>query len=89
LLLNDDEIKVIEDTYLARVYQKFLRSIVKGEGAYLYDINGKKFGEYVGDRGVHADLPLDEIDKDFREKYEMYRMFLDGSVKLDDTGKLI
>ncbi|MFX1340045.1 MAG: transglutaminase family protein [Promethearchaeota archaeon] len=54
-----------------------------------YDINGKKFGEYVGDRGVHADLPLDEIDKVFREKYEMYRMFLNGSVKLDDNGKLI
>jgi len=54
-----------------------------------YDINGKKFGEYVGDRGVHADLPLDEIDRVFREKYEMYRMFLNGSVNLDDNGKLI
>jgi transglutaminase-like putative cysteine protease len=54
-----------------------------------YDINGNKFGEYVRDRGVHADLPLDEIDKVFREKYEMYRMFLNGSVKLDDNGKLI
>ncbi len=54
-----------------------------------YDINGNKFGEYVGDRGVHADLPLDEIDKVFQEKYEMYRMFLNGSVKLDDNGKLI
>lgn len=54
-----------------------------------YDINGKKFGEYVGDRGVHADLPLDEIDKVFREKYEMYRMFLNGSVNLDNNGKLI
>jgi transglutaminase-like putative cysteine protease len=54
-----------------------------------YDINGNKFGEYVGDRGVHADLPLDEIDKVFREKYEMYRMFLNGSVKIDAKGKLI
>ncbi len=54
-----------------------------------YDMNGKKFGEYVGDRGVHADLPLVEIDKVFQEKYEMYRMFLNGSVKLDDNGKLI
>ena len=54
-----------------------------------YDINGKRFGEYVGDRGVHADLPLDEIDKIFQEKYEMYRRFLNGSVKLNDNGKLI
>jgi hypothetical protein len=54
-----------------------------------HDVNGKRFGEYVGDRGVHADLPLDEIDKVFREKYEKYRMFLNGSVKLDENGKLI
>ena len=54
-----------------------------------HDINGNKFGEYVEDRGVHADLPLDDIDKVFREKYEMYRMFLNGSVKIDDNGKLI
>ncbi|TFG27461.1 MAG: transglutaminase domain-containing protein [Promethearchaeota archaeon] len=54
-----------------------------------YDINGRKFGEYVRDRGVHADLPLDEIDQVFREKYEMYRMFLNGSVKMDNNGKLI
>jgi hypothetical protein len=54
-----------------------------------YDINGELFGEYVGDRGVHADLPLDDIDKVFREKYEMYRMFLNGSVKLDENGNLI
>jgi hypothetical protein len=53
------------------------------------DINGKKFGEYVGDRGVHADLPLNDIDKIFREKYEMYRKFLNGSVKLNGNGKLI
>ena len=54
-----------------------------------YDINGNKFGEYVGDRGVHADLPLDEIDKVFEEKYQIYRMFLNGSVKIDDNGDLI
>ena len=53
------------------------------------DLNGKKFGEYVGDRGVHADLPLNDIDKIFREKYEMYRKFLNGSVKLNGNGKLI
>ena len=54
-----------------------------------YDINGKKYGEYVGDRGVHADLPLGQIDDVFRQKYEMYRNFLNGSVKLDNKGKLI
>lgn len=54
-----------------------------------YDINGNKYGEYVGDRGVHADLPLNEIDHVFREKYEMYRMFLNGSIKMDNNGKLI
>lgn len=54
-----------------------------------YDINGNRFGEYVGDHGVHADLPLDEIDRVFEEKYEVYRMFLNGSVKVDNNGNLI
>lgn len=34
-----------------------------------YDNNGNQFGEYVKDRGVTADLPLDEIDKVFEVKY--------------------
>jgi len=34
-----------------------------------YDDNGNQFGEYVLDRGVTADLPLDEIDHVFNEKY--------------------
>lgn len=34
-----------------------------------YDINGDRFGEYLQDRGIHADLPLDEIDHVFEEKY--------------------
>ncbi|GAH44991.1 unnamed protein product [marine sediment metagenome] len=34
-----------------------------------YDNDGNKFGEYVGDRGIHADLPLDEIERIFEEKY--------------------
>ena len=34
-----------------------------------YDIEGNQFGEYLADRGVHADLPLEEIDKIFKEKF--------------------
>ncbi|MHA1196688.1 MAG: transglutaminase-like domain-containing protein [Promethearchaeota archaeon] len=34
-----------------------------------YDNEGNPFGEYVKDRGVHADLPLEEIDRVFVEKY--------------------
>ncbi len=54
-----------------------------------YDVNGNKFGEYVGDRGVHAGLPLDEIDKLFQEKYKMYREHLSGYQKVDDYQDLI
>jgi len=54
-----------------------------------YDVNGNKFGEYVGDRGVHADLPLDDIDKIFQEKYKMYREHLNGYKKVDDYQDLI
>jgi hypothetical protein len=54
-----------------------------------YDINGNKFGEYVGDRGVHADLPIGEIDKIFEEKYDIYRKFLNGAVKAENNRELI
>jgi len=54
-----------------------------------YDVNGNKFGEYVGDRGVHADLPLNEIDKIFQEKYKMYREYLSGFQKVEDYKDLI
>ena len=54
-----------------------------------YDINGKKFGEYVRDRGTHADLPLGEINKVFGEKYKMFKDLLNGNVKLDTKNDLI
>lgn len=41
-----------------------------------YDNEGNLFGEYIEDRGVHADLPLQDIDKVFLEKYPFYnKMF--------------
>ncbi|MFW9936495.1 MAG: transglutaminase-like domain-containing protein [Candidatus Thorarchaeota archaeon] len=43
-----------------------------------FDSEGNRFGEYVMDRGIHADLPLDEIEKVFEEKYEKYTLFKKG-----------
>lgn len=43
-----------------------------------YDNDGNRFGEYVLDRGVHADLPLEEIEKVFVEKYRSFRQFKNG-----------
>jgi hypothetical protein len=40
-----------------------------------YDNEGNRFGEYIADRGVYADLPLDEIDKIFEEKYPSYAKY--------------
>jgi len=34
-----------------------------------YDNDGNRFGEYLEDRGVYAELPLDEIEQLFKEKY--------------------
>ena len=45
-----------------------------------YDNEGNRFGEYVMDRGVHADLPLDEIAKVFVEKYPSLYDFKIGSL---------
>lgn len=53
------------------------------------DIDGNKFGEYIGDRGVHADIPLDEIEKLFEEKYYKYRQFRSGRLQIEDNGDLL
>jgi transglutaminase-like putative cysteine protease len=45
-----------------------------------YDSEGSRFGEYIMDRGIHADLPLGEIDKIFEEKYEKYAQFKKGQM---------
>jgi len=43
-----------------------------------FDNQGKLFGEYLTDRGVHADLPLEDIDKIFEEKYPSYALHKKG-----------
>ncbi len=43
-----------------------------------YDNEGRKFGEYVQDRGIHADLPLDVIEQVFYEKYPKFSNFKKG-----------
>ena len=43
-----------------------------------YDNEGNRFGEYVMDRGVHADLPLENIDKIFEENYRFYALYKKG-----------
>ncbi|MBY8991189.1 MAG: transglutaminase domain-containing protein [Candidatus Lokiarchaeota archaeon] len=45
-----------------------------------FDSNGNRFGEYVLDRGIHADLPLEEIAKVFEEKYPALRQFKEGTL---------
>jgi len=45
-----------------------------------HDNEGNRFGEYVLDRGVHADLPLEEIAKVFDEKYPTLRQFNAGAL---------
>jgi len=54
-----------------------------------YDINGNKFGEYIRDRGVYTDLPLDDIDKLFQEKYKMYQDHLGGPQRVENHKDLI
>jgi len=55
-----------------------------------YDNDGNRFGEYLEDRGVHADLPLDDIEELFKEKY--YDHILNAKFqqmrKLDDKSVL-
>ena len=45
-----------------------------------YDDNGNQFGEYLMDRGVHANLPLDDIAKVFEEKYQPINRVMNASL---------
>ena len=42
----------IEDSHLARVYQKFPAGIVSGRGARVYDVSGKEYIDCMGGYGV-------------------------------------
>ncbi len=44
-----------------------------------FDNEGHQFGEYLTDRGVHADLPLKDIDKIFEENYPSYAFYKKGN----------
>ncbi|MEM1530526.1 MAG: aspartate aminotransferase family protein [Candidatus Bathyarchaeia archaeon] len=50
--MNEEEILAAENAYLANVYQKFPVCIVRGEGAVLYDVNGKAYIDCMGGYGV-------------------------------------
>jgi len=54
-----------------------------------YSHDGARFGEYIGDRGIHADLPLDEIEKVFRMKYGMYKHIVKSIEKPNTKNNLI
>jgi len=50
--LDEDKIKTLEDSYLAKVYQKFPISLIRGKGAVLYDADGKAYIDCMGGYGV-------------------------------------
>jgi hypothetical protein len=54
-----------------------------------FDEEGNKFGEYVKDRGVHADLPLKEIEMVFDEKYPKFTQLKNGQMILPVKDKTL
>jgi len=50
--LNEERIRRIENAYLARVYQKFPLSMVRGKGAVIYDVEGKEYIDFMSGYGV-------------------------------------
>jgi len=55
----------------------------------VYDNEGKLFGEYVMDRGIHADLPLEEIERVFEEKYPIFSEYKNGLPILPAKNKTL
>jgi transglutaminase-like putative cysteine protease len=53
-----------------------------------YDDEGRPFGEYTADRGVYADLPLDDIKRVFEEKYPIYSKQSEGFAILPTKSKV-
>ena len=51
-----------------------------------YDNEGNRFGEYVLDRGIHADLPLDDIAKVFEEKYPAFKSIANAFLPKRNKG---
>jgi hypothetical protein len=54
-----------------------------------YGHDGLRFGEYVMDRGIHAELPLDDIDKVFQKKYGMYQRIIKSTTQPNTKKDLI
>ncbi|MFQ6095024.1 MAG: aspartate aminotransferase family protein [Candidatus Bathyarchaeia archaeon] len=50
--MDESEIMKIEDSFLAKVYQKFPVCITRGRGAVLYDVNGREYIDCMGGYGV-------------------------------------
>ena len=50
--MDEKRIIEIEDSYLAHVYQKFPISIVRGNGALVYDAEGREYIDCMGGYGV-------------------------------------
>ena len=50
--MNESEIMRIEDSFLAQVYQKFPVCVTRGQGAVLYDVNGREYIDCMGGYGV-------------------------------------
>ena len=50
--MKEEEAMRLEDSLLAGVYQKFPITVVKGRGALVWDINGRKFIDLTGGYGV-------------------------------------
>ncbi|MEM2994848.1 MAG: aspartate aminotransferase family protein [Candidatus Bathyarchaeia archaeon] len=50
--MNEKEVMEIEDEYLAKAYAKRPVVLTRGEGAYVWDINGKKYLDFTGNYGV-------------------------------------
>ncbi|MBS7646427.1 aspartate aminotransferase family protein [Candidatus Bathyarchaeota archaeon] len=50
--MDESSIMTLEDKYMIRSYAKRPIVISKGEGVYLWDINGKKYLDFTGNYGV-------------------------------------
>jgi predicted acetylornithine/succinylornithine family transaminase len=88
-----EEIQQQEDRYQLGTYKKFPLSIERGEGAYVYDLGGKRFLDLYGGHAVaitgHCHPRVVAAVKEQAEKLIFYSNVVYSSVRADASEALV
>ena len=53
-MLTYEEIVVLEQKYLLNTYARYPLAIARGKGVYVYDVDGRRYLDFLSGLGVNA-----------------------------------